>query len=131
MRWIFAGLLLLSILDTAEACQIPKYQWSDAYTSTVKITVYRNQTNCSSSMWTAGVAIKTVRIARNPSHGRAGVLRLSTWAYQPDPDFVGQDEFTVAIDYEKRGTLGKIVTAILNIEVTVQPRPQALRDLMD
>lgn len=111
---------LLFLVDPIRACDVPKHRWG-SYETTITIAVRMNETNCSSRIRYNGPGtIESLALKRPASHGKAGAVRPYVWAYVPNRNFTGQDNFSLLIRYTDQGK-GKIETATINVIVNVNP----------
>ena len=118
MRAAMAVCFCLLGTNGAQACHVRPYVWSYKFVSTAYLTVQKNEQDCISRMYVASTRIYRVRVTKNGTHGTAIIVRLSHWAYRPQPGFVGNDTFSLEINYEAPG-LGQPVNATLNVDVEV------------
>ncbi|WP_246000508.1 Ig-like domain-containing protein [Brevibacillus panacihumi] len=63
----------------------------------------------------------TYRKGEDPEHGTVTVNPDGTWTYEPDPDYVGPDSFTVIVDDGKGGTTTSTIT--IEVEEPSTPPP--------
>ncbi len=61
----------------------------------------------------------TYKVGSNPSNGKVTVNEDGTWTYTPNPDYEGDDTFTVILDDGYGGTVESTIT----IHVTPKPKP--------
>jgi hypothetical protein len=62
--------------------------------------------------------VRRIAITVRPHNGKAGTSENS-YAYQPNPGFVGEDRFTVRVEYLDR--VGKVLSSRLNVRVVARP----------
>ncbi len=102
--------ILLAISDAKAVSCTTGFRFCDNCDSLVTFNVKKN-TPCNQSYFISNGAVFRQKVTKKP-RGIYGTVNQTDGAYQPPPNYVGQDYFEVQIDYERSGSRFKTVLKV-------------------
>ena len=117
-RYLFVTIALLAITssEAARGCSYRGVRWYVGSDSQAQMTV-RNTENCGHNIALYGATrIVSISVAQRAAHGIAGRSGLSSFAYKPNPGYVGTDNFVIKVETESAGSSG---TTNIRVDVLV------------